>query len=344
MAARVMVSIIIVNWNGARFLEGCLSSVQRQTERSFEVIFVDNGSTDASVDFVSKRFPGVVIIRNAVNLGFAAANNQGIRMAAGKYILTLNNDTEMDASFLGEITGLAEAATDDKVGMWAPKILSMSDRTVIDSVGGLLIYPDALARGRGRLERDTGQYDGSVEVFIPSACAALYRKSMLDEVGLFDEDFFAYCEDTDLGLRARLAGYRAESAPGAVVYHFYSGTSGGYSPLKAYLVERNHLWAAIKNLPLSVLAFCPFYVAWRYCVQAYGIISGKGSGGRFVEGFSKSRLIFVLLKAYIDIVRGLPRMLSRRAAIQRGRRVSASDVRGWFKRYGISAAELVLKD
>jgi GT2 family glycosyltransferase len=191
------------------------------------------------------------------NLGFAAGNNQGIKKASGEYILTLNNDTVLGKGFFGALAAVAERSSED-TGMWAVKILSFDEQVVIDSVGGLLIYPDGLARGKGRLEIDTGQYDQSGAAFIPSACAGLYRRAMLEEVGLFDEDFFAYCEDTDLGLRARLAGWNTVSVPGAVVYHHYSGTGGRYTPFKAYLVERNRIWVALKNFHLRFLLHLPF--------------------------------------------------------------------------------------
>ncbi|MBI5469608.1 MAG: glycosyltransferase family 2 protein, partial [Deltaproteobacteria bacterium] len=271
------------------------------------------------------------------------ANNQGIKKASGKYILTLNNDTVLGKGFLGALAAAAESSVED-AGMWAVKILSFDEQVVIDSVGGLLIYPDGLARGRGRLEKDTGQYDVAGAAFIPSACAGLYRRSMLEEVGLFDEDFFAYCEDTDLGFRARLAGWKTVSVPGAVVYHHYSGTGGRYTPFKAYLVERNRIWVALKNFPLRFLLLSPFYTGWRYVMQVYGILTGKGAGGRFVEGFSKAGLLKVLIKAYVDAFKALPRVLAKRRAIRKKRAVSAKTVGSWFKAYGISAKELALKD
>ena len=341
-----LVSIVIVNWNGKRFLSGCLGSLQAQSFSNFEVVFVDNGSTDGSLEFVRENFPEIVIVENKENLGFAGGNNRGIEVARGNFILTLNNDTELEVDFLERLTEVAEASDKD-VGMWAPKILSMEDRKTIDSVGGLLFYPDGLARGRGRGELDVGQYDALLnETFIPSACAALYRKEMLDEIGLFDEEFFAYCEDTDLGLRARLAGWRTCSVAKAQVYHIYSGTSGRYSSFKAYLVERNRLWVAIKNLPLSMLLVSPVYTLWRYIVQSYGVISGKGAGGRFLEGEGSSAfgLISILVKSYLGVLRKLPEMLSKRVKIQQARKVSTATFRGWLKRDAVTAAELVLKD
>ncbi|MBE9532154.1 MAG: glycosyltransferase [Proteobacteria bacterium] len=338
-----LISIVIVNWNGERFLKACLDSVYAQGFCAFEVVVLDNGSTDSSVEFIKEHYPEVILVEHPTNLGFAAGNNRAIEHASGKYILTLNNDTELSEGFL---EALAASATDasSKVGMWAPKILSMKDRDVIDSVGGLLVYGDCLAKGRGRGEKDVGQYDSLEEVFFPSACAALYRKSMLDKIGLFDEDFFAYCEDTDLGLRARLAGFSALSVPGAKVYHYYSGTSGKYSPFKAYLVERNHNWAAIKSLPLSGVLAMPFYIKWRLLVQAYGVFAGRGAGGRFVEDFSAFKLLTILIKVYAGLIISLPELMSKRRRVKRIATVSDKEIRAWFKAFGITASELVLKD
>ncbi len=339
---QIILSIIIVNWDGKRFLDGCLGSIFAQRFSALEVILVDNGSDDGSVDFVRERFPDVMVIENGRNMGFAEANNRGILRSKGVYVLTLNNDTVLKDGFMRDIINEAEASGAD-VGMWAPKILSFHDHDMIDSVGGLLVYPDGLARGKGRLEKDTGQYDRE-DVFIPSACAALYRRRMLDEIGLFDGDFFAYCEDTDLGLRARLAGWRAKGVPGAVVYHYYSGTGGRYTPFKAFLVERNRLWVAVKNFPAPFLVLSPFYTLWRYVVQGYGMLTGKGSSGRFAEDFSKSELLRVIFRAYREAWRGLSIMLRKRRAIQRRRKVRDRDIANWFRTFGLSARELGLKD
>jgi GT2 family glycosyltransferase len=338
-----LVSIIIVNCNGRGFLQGCLESIFNQSCSDFEIIFIDNGSTDDSVQYVKEKFPDVIIIENRENLGFARANNQGIAIAKGKYIALLNNDTVVDREWIKSLLAKAESSS-EKVGMWAGKILSMQEPGKIDSVGGLMISPDGIAKGRGRLEEDVGQYDNDDEVFIPSACAALFKKEMLDEIGLFDEDFFAYCEDTDIGLRARLAGWRTVSVPKAVVYHYYSGTTGKYTSMKAYLVERNHVWLAVKNFPLSRLLFFPFYTIWRYMFQVYGILLKRGAGGRFVEDFSGARLFIILVKAFWSALGGIPMMARKRHSVQAKRAVSKKEISDWFKRYGLSMKELVLKD
>ena len=335
-----LISIVIVNWNGLRFLDKCLSSLARQSYRPFEVIMVDNGSTDGSLEFVRTGFPDTIIIENRENLGFAAANNQGIRIAKGKYIATLNNDTEVDRDWLRNIVDAAESS-DKQIGMWAPKILSMQEPNRIDSVGGLLIYRDGIARGRGRSEEDRGQYDRVEEVFFPSACSALYLKKMLDEIGYFDDDFFAYCEDTDLGLRARLAGWKAVSVPDAVTYHHYSGSTGRYSEMKAFLVERNHVWIVLKNLPVAMIAFMPFYTLKRWLVQFLHMIYGKGATSKYVREVSPAKIAFALIRAYISAVKGLPAILRKRQAVRKHRVVSNREIRDWFSEFGLSASGVV---
>lgn len=337
------ISIIIANWNGKVLLEACLKSIFAQNCDDYEVIVVDNGSTDKSVAYIEKNCPKVRLIKNPENTGFARANNQGILAAKGKFILTLNNDTCLDADFLSVLLK-AVKNSDNKVGMWGVKILSMRDKRVIDSVGGLLLYPDGLARGRGRLELDDGQYDDIDRILMPSACAALYRRRMLDETGLFDEDFFAYCEDTDLGLRARIMGWQAASVPRAVVYHSYSATSGEYSAFKAYHIERNRAYVAFKNFPLPHLLASPFHTLGRYAAMLSSIRSGKGASARIKEKISAPALFFILIKSYFAIIVKLPKLLSKRRSIQRKRTVPDIEFSRWLLKDGIDAAELILKD
>src|SRR4030065_2470068 len=169
-----LASVIIVNWNGKDFLTTCLDSLKLQSYSNFEVIVVDNGSNDGSVEFLRQYYlPFVKVIENKENLGFSGGNNAGIHAAKGKYILLLNNDTEADNRWIEEL--IKEAEKDRTVGMCASKIYSFYQRNIID-VAGHLLYRDGLNRGRGRLDEDVGQYDTVEEVFFPSGGAALYRK------------------------------------------------------------------------------------------------------------------------------------------------------------------------
>jgi len=336
------VSVIVVNWNGKGLVGDCLHSLRQQTFLDFEVILVDNGSTDGSVEYVQENFSGWVrVLRNARNEGFSGGNNRGIRTASGQYIALLNNDAQADVRWLEELVRVAEE--NPRAGMLASKIYLRGQPKILDNVGHLL-YRDGLNRGKGRLEVDRGQYETIEEVLFPSGCAALYRREMLEEVGLFDEDFFAYGDDTDLGLKGRLAGWKCLYVPGAVVHHSYSRSSGAYSPLKAFYVERNRLWIAVKYFPLSVLLESPFYTILRFVLQGYGALSGRGAAGRFREAHSSGALLKVLLQAYFSAFRGLPGMWKKRREIRRRTRVSEAEVRSWFRRFGMSAREISLKD
>ena len=172
------VTIIVVNHNGSLLLEDCLTSLMGQTYTDYEVILVDNGSTDDSILTARRILPRIHALSLSENTGWAKGNNIGIRNATGEFIVLLNNDTRADPNFLFELIRMVKA--NPKVGMVAPKILNFYDSRVIDSVGGLVICRDGIAQGIGRGEIDNGQYDGLKEILIPSGCAALYRKTMLD--------------------------------------------------------------------------------------------------------------------------------------------------------------------
>jgi len=278
---------------------------------------------------------------NPRNEGFSGGNNRGIRAASGKYIVLLNNDARADSCCLEELVKAAEEHP--RAGMLACKIYLQGGSRIIDNVGHLM-YRDGLNRGKGRLEEDRGQYEEIEEVFFPSGCAALYRRKMLDEVGLFDEDFFAYGDDTDLGLKGRLAGWKCLYVPKAVVHHRYSQSSGAYSALKAFYVERNRVWIAVKYFPLTLLLESPFFTLLRFALQGYGALGGGGAAGRFSEAYSPGKLLEILLKAYLAAFRGLPGMWKKRREIKRRTRVSEGEIRSWFRRFGMSPREISWKD
>ncbi|MCL5023593.1 MAG: glycosyltransferase family 2 protein [Nitrospirae bacterium] len=335
------ISVIIANMNGERYLPDCLRSLACQTFRDFEVILVDNGSTDGSLALLGKEFPWVKVIALEKNAGFAGGNNRGFAASSSRYVATLNNDTIADSGWLEALYEASEA--DSTIGMAASKIYLGRDSGELDSAG-MLIYPDGMSRQRGHGETDRGQFDGIGEVLFPSACAALYRSDMLRELGYFDEDFFSYCEDSDLGLRARLAGWKAVFAPAAVVRHLYSGTGGRHSAFKARYVERNRFWVLLKDFPASSVLLFPLYTLWRYLVQVYGLLSGRGSVARLAEQSSASGLASVVIRAYGEALARLPSMLKKRKEIWSRRRIGAGEYRALLKRHRISARELMLRD
>lgn len=335
-----LVSVVIANWNGAKHLDECLAALRAQTVRdTLEVIVVDNGSTDGSLEILHRFTDLVRVIRNETNVGFAAGCNQGIRASSAAYIALLNNDAVAEPTWLAELVRAMRSSPE--VGSCTSKILSYDDHAVLDNAGHV-VFGDGLTRGRGRLQIDRGQFDREEEVFCFSGCAALLRRTMLDDVGLFDESFFAYCEDADLGLRARLRGWRCLYVPTAVVYHKFSASSEAFSAFKALHVERNRLWLALKDLPLPLLVLSPLFTAQRYWWQAYGALTGRGASGRFTERHSRLALARILITAYVQALAGLPRAWRERRSIQSRRTVSAIDVWHWFRSFGIDARQIAL--
>jgi GT2 family glycosyltransferase len=342
MKPQPLLSVIIPNWNGRRFLEECLDSLKEQTFQDFETILVDNGSTDGSADFAEKRYGEFLrVVRNKENLGFAGGNNAGIRTARGEFIVLLNNDTLVDPRWLEEL--VKAARFDAPIGMWASKAYSYYHRDRIEGVGELM-YWDGLCRARGQYEQDHGQYGATEEIFFPPGGAAMYRKSVFEGIGLFDEDFFVYADDSEIGIRARLAGWKCLLVPSAVIYHKDSGTAGKYSPLKAFYVERNRLWLTVKYFPPPLLFLSIFFTFYRFAFQAYGALTHRGAAGKFTEIHSPFALILILLKAYGSGIRLLPRMWKKRKMLRALRKVSYGEVFSWFKRFGISAREISLRN
>ena len=337
-----LISVVIVNWNGKHLLTECLDSLRAQDVEDVEVVLVDNGSDDGSAAFVREFYPAVKLISLPENRGFAGGNNAGIGAAQGKYIALLNNDTRADPAWLANLLREAEAAPPE-VGMWAGKILSYDNPGIIDNVG-LLLYPDGLGRGKGRLEKDRGQYDLPGEALFPSGCAGLYRKEMLDEIGLFDEEFFAYADDVDIGLRARLAGWKCAYVPSARVYHKYSSSSSAYSPFKAFLVERNRIWVLLKYYPVEMILASPFFTLLRLLAHLFGALTGQGASGKFSREHSILRAVTILVKAWGAALAVLPGVIRRRRAFSPLRRLSRAGLYELFCKYRISALEVALKE
>lgn len=333
-----LVSIIIVNWNGKQYLPDCLDSLLDQYLKDFETIVVDNGSNDGSLELLQHSYSWVRVVSLATNTGFASGNNAGFAVSRGKYIVTLNNDTRVERDWLVELTAPVEARPE--IGMVASRICSWDTPDQIDSLG-VTVCRDGMSRGSRRLALfSTLTLAKTEDILLPSACAALYRRKMIDETGFFDDDFFAYCEDTDLGLRGRMAGWQALLARDAVVYHRYSRSGGVFSPFKLYLVERNHFWVALKNFPLTMLMVLPFWTIVRYFVQAQLVLAASGVGADFRSGSQKD-LSSAVSKGIIDMIRGLPVIIRKRRAASSMRRLSSGEAKALLCRYEISFRELL---
>jgi hypothetical protein len=293
-----LISVIIVNYNGKKFLSNCLDSIFRQTYFPFEVIMVDNASHDGSIEYVQQNFPDVKLFTQSTNLGFAGGTNAGIREANGEIILTLNNDTIVNPDFIDELA--KPMFSDPLVGMCASKMIFPDGR--INSTG-ICISRSGAAWDRGMGEPYQGHYDVAEEVFGPCAGAALYRHTMLDEIGLFDEDFFLYMEDVDLAFRARLSGWKCMYVPTAQVIHVHGGTTEPGSDTSVYYGNRNLLWYLVKNFPKrTLLIFIPWIIGRNIAIIPYYFLKGKGRA---------------IIKAKVDSVKGLPRMIKKRQSIKK---------------------------
>ena len=313
----------MVNWNRKELLRACLRSLDGQSEVESEVIVVDNGSADGSAEMAEAEF-GARVIRNRENRGFCAANNQGIAAAQGEFVALLNNDAEASGGWLAALHRACSGAPD--IGMAASKVLEWEDPSRIDKAGHL-IFPDGQNRGRGTGERDHGQYDREEEVLWPDGCAAMYRKAMLDRIGGFDEDFFAYGDDAELGLRARIAGWRCIYTPRAVVRHHRGSTLGKGSTRRLELIERNRLLLAIKLFPWSLLLLNPVFFAARLAAGALAACRGAGDTAHFPGLAGKWRLARALVAGQLQALRAAPLMLRKRAQMRPIRRLTPAEVR-----------------
>lgn len=295
------VSIIVLNWNGRHLLVECLSALRAQTLSDFEMIVVDNGSQDGSLEWLGANAPDVQVIRNDTNLGFATANNQGIRVARAPLIAVLNNDALPEPDWLQVLVDVA--AREAGVGMFASRILLREPAGTIDSLG---IEVDragmAWNRAWGRCAADR-LAEQPIEVFGPSGAAAVYRREMLDQVGLFDDEFFIYYEDVDLAWRAQWAGWRCLYVPQAIVLHAHSATTQRGSPFKRRLLSRNKWWTIAKNYPFDRL--------WPYVPMMLAIDLGA-----LLSSLVRERNLSAVRGRW-EALRGWRRMWRRRA-VNRG--------------------------
>ncbi len=299
-------AVVIPNLNGEKSIERCVNSVLFQTVKN-SVVIVENGSTDNSLAILKKNYPDIEIIENSKNLGFAGGVNQGIKKAVelgAEYIALFNNDAIADKNWLKELVEVMQASPE--VGIVAPKLLS-SDKKHLDSTGDQytnwgLPYP------RGRKEEISGQYNSPERVFSASGGASLYRVSMLKEIGLFDEDFFAYYEDVDISFRAQLAGWKVAYEPSSIVYHEIGATSSKIPGFTSYQTIKNLPWLFWKNVPRKYL----FTVGVRFYIAYFSFI---------FSAISRGQIVPVLKGLFVSLVL-MPKKLFERHKIQSKMKVS----------------------
>ena len=341
MEAKPLVSVLVLNHNGLAYLGDCLASLATQSYQPLEVILVDNASADQSLHWVRTHHPEVRVLSLNANLGFAAGNNCGFQIARGSYVGLLNNDAAAAPDWIEKLVLAAEQHPN--YGMFGSKILLRDAPDRVDKAGHLM-YWDGQNKGRGSGELDGREFDQPGEIFFPDGCAALYRRTLLEDVGGFDEKFFAYGDDADLGIRARLRGWKAYYVPQAKVWHCHSATAGAYSPQKIFWVERNRFWLALKNFPASLLLFSPLFTLNRFFWNLVYGIRGRGAAGNFRKYHSLISLAKTILLAYWDGLRHVVPVLKDRRRIRKQRRLSDLEFFSLMRRFGISARDLAAKD
>ena len=302
----VAVSIIIPTWNGWHHLEVCLNSLRDQQFSDFEIIVVDNGSTDGSQSFIREFYPEVVIIELDENRGFTGACNAGYAVAKGEIIVLLNNDTEADPGWLAAIVEAFE--THPEAGIVASKLLLFDRRDHFHAAGDYYRL-DGIPGNRGVWKQDQGQYDEEEPVFSACGAASAYRRSLIDSIGFLDESFYFSCEDIDISWRAHLAGWQVLYVPSAIVYHKLKATGG--SKISSYYDGRNFLYLIWKNYPTSLLR-----LHWSAILRAQSLIawrairSWRGAAAR------------ARLRGQLAGLMGIFKMLPQRRLVQANRRVA----------------------
>jgi GT2 family glycosyltransferase len=329
-----LVTVVIPTLAADSRLRECLEALARQTRRDFEVIVIDNSGQGLARRNGSAA--GARIIENQRNAGFGRAINQGLQSSSAPYLATLNDDAAPHPGWIDALVSAMERRPD--AGMCASQVRLFGESR-LDSAG-MLVALDGSSKQRGQ-GRSPGDFPVAEEVLLPSGSAALYRRAMLEQIGGFDDDFFLYCEDTDLGLRARWAGWKCLYAPDAVVEHHYSHSAGRTSPLKAYYVERNRLFVLAKNFPGRMLAAAPFVSAARYVWHLKYLLDGRGSAARFrAEGHAGPRMAWYVLRAHLALIGNAGRLRRQRREIRRQARITPKVFERLVRSHSISARRL----
>ncbi len=312
------VSIIIPNYNGEQYLSDCLNALKKQTFKEFEVIMVDNGSSDNSIETARKLYEGIGIVALSENTGFARAVNEGIRVAKGEYVILLNNDTIPFESFVANQYKMIKARKN--VFSCSALMIDNHNRELVDDAGDFYCALGwAFSDAKGK---KLSEYTIVREIFASCAGAAIYRKDLLHRIGMFDESFFAYLEDIDVGYRAKLHGYSNIYNPHARVYHIGSASSGSrYNNFKVKLAARNTIYLIRKNMPIwQIVINSPFilagiviktvFFAKKGMVKAYlrGLAEGFSSGS--LVKCSQTKNIKACLKMQAELYKGIKHRLS----------------------------------
>lgn len=335
-------AVIIANWNGKKYLKDCFESLGKQSCRDFRIVFVDNGSTDGSIDFVRENFPETKIISLPQNVGFSKGYNIGMEKAFEdkniKFVIVLNNDTKLDEKYVEKLIGSAKAHPD--AGSIQPKVLNFFEPERIDCAG-ILLSLDGVATNRGYGEKDWKKYGEEKEIFGATGAASLFtrralEKTQLSEGEYFDNSHFAFYEDVDLAWRLRLVGFESFYCPEAVALHVHSATAGKISGFKAYYLNRNRFFTLVKNYPFCRLAVILLvFTPIRYIFLLFRVIMKKGRKGAEFSGQSKGAVAKEILRAWGSVVANIPGLVKKRRAIQKNKKIGCRETADWFRKYKV---------
>lgn len=314
-----LVSVLVLNYNGKPFLKACLESLLKTTYPSFEIVLIDNHSTDDSVAFTEQNYSQVRILQTGSNSGYSRAYNIAFTSAKGKYFVLLNNDVEVVPDWLEHLVSAAEA--DPEIGALQPKLLSLQDKSYFEYAGAsggyMDLYGFPFLRGRvfSTIEKDEGQYNEAVQVFWTSGAAMFVRADALHHSGVLDEDFVHHMEEIDLCWRLHLAGYKLMVIPAAIVYHYAGATIQPNSFRKLYWNFRNSVFMLIKNFETKNLLRV---LVVRYTLDIAALL----------WSFAKLdfKMAFAIVKAHGWLIWNLPLLASRRGETQSQRRVSDQSI------------------
>lgn len=315
-----MISIVIPNFNGLTHLEVCYNSLRNQSYKDFTIVLVDNNSKDKSVKYTEENYPEVKILKLDSNTGFSVAVNEGIKYSMETlkcdFILLLNNDTECKQDFLEE---MMNGFKDNNTGSVACKMINFYDRNIIDDAGDF-IKRKGSPFARGFEEKDSGQFDKEEFIFGACAGAAIYKREVIETIGYFDDDFFAYYEDVDFSFRMQLAGFKCFYNPKAICYHKRGATTGSKSGFQTMLCEKNLIALRVKNYPFSTLIkWFPYFFLIRF-VRYY----------RFYRDHSPE-LLKSAVKGYFKGLSEIPISLKKRSKVQKMKKVSTDYIESLFK-------------
>ena len=306
------VSIIVLNWNGKKFLKNCLDSLQKVIYSHLEIIVVDNNSKDGSQEFVKANYQKVILIENKENYGFAKGNNIGLEASTGDYILILNNDTIVTPNFLYSL--IKDFEDNPKIACLQPQIRLSEDEQLLDGVGAFLTFTGFLYHFGYLKDRMEPKYNKRMKIFSAKGACMILRRKAIEKVGLFDEDFFIFFEETDLCFRLWLAGYSVVYEPKSVIYHLGGGdttASNSYQYEKRlYMSFRNMLCCYLKNFgTINLLVILPIFIFFQACLAFYYLIT------------LKIKLMITILKAFLWNIINIEETLRKRSIIQHEMRI-----------------------